>query len=137
MFMTYLILLIVASKFPSSNFTAIYKNTYIQETLERRSLVLFATLQLMLFNLLKRSAFLHTVSVSGLYQDAALTIGSEHYNIELVEALHNFHRVIVLCVWRYLKKLLAWFDILFCYRAFLRSLHFYYGAVHAIFQIYG
>jgi len=137
MFITFVTLLALFAQFTNSNFAAIYENTYLQQTLERRSLVLFYTLQVMLFNLFKRTAFLHSLLVSGLFQDAASTVGSEHNNLLLAEALQNLHRVIVFHVWKYLNRLLSWLDILFSYRAFQRSLHFYYGAAHAIFQIFG
>jgi len=91
----------------------------------------------MLFNLFKRTAFFNSLVVSGLYKDAASTVGSEHYNLKLAESLQNLHRVIVFYVWQYLNRLLSWLDILFSFRAYQRSLHFYYGAAHAIFQIFG
>lgn len=137
MFITFVTLLALFAQLTNRNFAAIYENTYLQQTLERRSLVLFYTLQVMLFNLFKRTAYLHSLLVSGLFQDAASTVGSEHNNLLLAESLYNLHRVIVFCVWKYLNRLFSWLDILFSYRAFQRSLHFYYGAAHAIFQIFG
>lgn len=132
MFFTVVVILLITTSLLYRTFAGIYRDTYVQKNINRRTLLLIFALLILWAYYYQRLSFLYTLSVLRVYTNLISLLDSEHSKSDLIESFNFFKRVMVFYVWRYCRRLLNFLDIIFQYKLYTLTKHFQSGAAFSI-----